>query len=156
MAAQGDIISRLTKLVDPNDLAALMGNPEALLEGLDVPDDTKATRELNAAIAALRAVIDAVAFSVTQQLFGPSSLLHEAYRRHRMADARGEDAAAALFGISLHGEHHQVADEFVEEIARAENLSAFTALLRADGLPSAVELAQPAAWLERVRSSPLA
>ena len=33
----------------------------------------------------------------------------EAYARHRRSDARGEDAAAALFGITTQGPHHEAA-----------------------------------------------
>jgi hypothetical protein len=35
-------------------------------------------------------------------------------------------------------------------------LEAFTALLRADGLPRHDELTQPLVWFERVNNSPLA
>jgi uncharacterized protein (DUF2342 family) len=156
MAAQGDVLSRLAQMVDPSDLAALMGDPEKLLDGIEVPEETEATRALNAAIAAVRAVLDAVAISVTEALVGPSALLREAYRRHRMADARGEDTAAALFGIDAHGEHQSSAEAFVGSIEAAHGLGAFTALLRADGLPTPAELDSPDRWRERVESSPLA
>jgi uncharacterized protein (DUF2342 family) len=156
MAASGDVLSRLAQMVDPNDLAALMGDPEKLLDGIEVPEETDATRALNAAIAVLRSVLDAVATSVTEALVGPSPLLREAYRRHRMADARGEDTAAALFGIDSHGAHQGAADSFVSVIEADHGLVAFTALLRADGLPGPSELGDPARWLERVESSPLA
>jgi uncharacterized protein (DUF2342 family) len=107
-------------------------------------------------MAVLRAVIDAVSFSVTEHIVGPVPQLREAYLRYRLADARGEDAAAALFGISTHGEHQALADEFVTAVVGAHTLSAFAALLRADGLPSAVELTDPTGWYERVTNSPLA
>jgi uncharacterized protein (DUF2342 family) len=156
VAAQGDVLTRLSKIVNPEDLASLMGNPEALLDGLDMPEETDATREVNAATAVLRAVFDAVAFNVTEQLLGPVGQLREAYHRHRLADARGEDAAAALFGISTHGDHQNKADEFVAQVVAAHSLSAFTSLLRADGLPTNAELREPAKWFERVSNSPLA
>ncbi len=155
-AAQGDILSRLTNLSDPSELTALMGNPEALLEGLDVPDATDATRAINAAAAVLRAVFDAAAFVVTEQLVGPVAQLREAYLRYRLADARGEDAAAALFGIDNHGDEQQWADGFVSDVIEQHSLEAFSALLRADGLPRHDELHSALAWYERVTNSPLA
>jgi uncharacterized protein (DUF2342 family) len=155
-AAQGDILSKLTTMSDPSELTALMGNPEALLDGLDVPEATDATRAINAAAAILRAVFDAAAFEITEQLFGPVPQLREAYLRYRLADARGEDAAAALFGIDTHGEEQHLADEFVAAIVKAHSLEAFAALLRADGLPTHDELDAPLAWFERVANSPLA
>ena len=155
-AAQGDVLSRLTKLTNPEDLAALMNNPEALLEGLELSDETPATRSINAAAAVLRAVFDKMAFHVTESVLGPGAPLREAYRRHQMADARGEDAAAALFGIDNHGSFQAGADEFVDQIAERHGWEAFTALLRADGLPMELELANPFEWFERVSNSPLA
>jgi uncharacterized protein (DUF2342 family) len=156
LAAQGDLMERITRIVTPENIAALVNDPDVLLDGLDAPEPTAATRAVDAAVATLRAVFDAVAFSITEQVMGPVPLLHEAYRRHLRADARGEDAAAALFGISMHGEHQNAADAFVVAVTADGGLGAFTPLLRADGLPDEDELADPARWRARVASSPLA
>jgi len=156
MAVQGDVITRLTQMVNPEDLSSLMGNPEALLDGLELPDRTPATDAINAAAAVLRAVFDAVAFSVTEQIVGPATALREAYLRYRLSDARGEDAAAALFGITSQGEHQTQADAFVYQIVEKYSLETFTALLRVDGLPSASELWDPEMWYQRVTNSLLA
>lgn len=155
-AAQGDLMERIARSVNPENLASLMGDPSALLDGIDVPEATAATRAIDAATAALRAVIDTVAFSVCEQIVGPVGALREAYRRYRLADARGEDAAAALFGITTHGEHQAAADAFAAEVAAADGLAGFSPLLRADGLPTYAELWDPASWRERVAASPLA
>lgn len=155
-AAQGDLLDRLTSMVDPEDLSALVENPAALLEGITVPEESAATRALNAATAALHAFFDAAAHQITTALLGPRPALVEAYRRHRRSDARGEDAAAALFGISTQGAHHDRAHDFVAAIADGHGLEAFSALLRVDGLPSDAELGDPAAWYGRVTTSPLA
>ena len=155
-SAQGDLIERLQSMIDPNDVAGLMSHPESLLEGLEPPEETSATRAINAATSVLSAFFDAAAHEVTTALLGPRPALVEAIRRHRRSDARGEDAAAAMFGISTQGPHHDAAARFVARIALAHTLSVFDALLRVDGLPSAVELDDPEAWLERVRNSPLA
>ena len=155
-AAQGDIMSRLSKMASPDEIASLMSNPESLLDGLEMADETPATRSMNAAAAVLRAFFDASAFHVTELILGPQPLLREAYLRYRLADARGEDAAAALFGIDNHGEFQTAADDFVQYIVATHGLAAFTALLRADGLPSHDEVTKPAEWFDRVSNSPLA
>jgi uncharacterized protein (DUF2342 family) len=155
-AMQGDILGRLTSLMESGDINEMMNNPEALLDGIEVPEETVATRAINAATSVLLAFFDAVARDVTEGLLGPRPALFEAYARHRRSDARGEDAAAALFGISTQGPHHEAAQQFVARIVSDHGLAAFSALLRVDGLPSASDLEDPAAWYERVTNSPLA
>jgi uncharacterized protein (DUF2342 family) len=155
-AAQGDLLDRLSTMVNPDDLSSLMQNPEALLEGITVPEESSATRALNAATSVLLAFFDAAAHQITSALLGPRPALVEACRRHRRSDARGEDAAAALFGISTQGPHHDLAQAFVASLAGEHTLKVFDALLRVDGLPSAEELSDPDRWYRRVTTSPLA
>jgi uncharacterized protein (DUF2342 family) len=155
-AAQGDILERLQSMIDPADAETWMNDPAALLEGIELPDETPATRALNAATSVLLAVFEAAAHQVTSAILGPRPGLVEAYRRHRRSDARGEDAAAALFGIATQGPHHDAAERFVRALADAHTLRVFDALLRVDGLPSAEELENPDAWYQRVTTSPLA
>jgi uncharacterized protein (DUF2342 family) len=155
-AIQQDLMSRLQSMMRPDDLASLLGDPSSLLEGIALPEESEATRAINAAAAALMAFFDAAAHDVTRTLLGPRPQLVEAYRRHRRSDARGEDAAAALFGIATQGPHHDAAQRFVETLTAEHSLRVFDALLRVDGLPSASELEDPAAWYERVTNSPLA
>ena len=155
-AIQGDLMGRLQSLMGEGDVNALMADPERLLEGIELPEETDATRAINAATAVLLAFFEAAAHDVTTAMLGPRPQLVEAYRRHRRSDARGEDAAAALFGIATHGPHHDLAQAFVEHLRDAHGLRALDALLRVDGLPSAAELTDPEAWLARVTNSPLA
>lgn len=154
--AQGDLLTRLQSIVNPEDLTSFINNPEALLDGIEMPEETDATRAINAAASVLLAFFDAAAHEITEAILGPRPALVEAYRRHRHSDSRGEDAAAALFGISTQGTHHEQAHEFVANLQRAHTLRVFDALLRVDGLPSAAELTNPDAWYERVTNSPLA
>ena len=154
--AQGDLLTKLQSMINPDDIAGIMENPESLLDGIEMPDETDATRAINAAASVLLAFFEAAAHAITEAILGPRPILVEAYARHRRSDARGEDAAAALFGISTQGEHHEQAAAFVSAIKNGHTLGAFDALLRVDGLPSADELLNPDAWIERVTNSPLA
>ncbi len=154
--AQGDLLTKLQSMINPEDIAGIMENPESLLDGIEMPDETDATRAINAAASVLLAFFDAAAHEITEAILGPRPILVEAYARHRRSDARGEDAAAALFGISTQGEHHEQAAKFVATIKQTHTLRSFDALLRVDGLPSADELLHPDDWYERVTNSPLA
>jgi uncharacterized protein (DUF2342 family) len=155
-AAQGDLMARLQGMINPENMASFMSNPEALLDEIELPGETDATRAINAACGVLGAFFDAAAAEITTAMMGPRPSLSEAWRRHRLSDARGEDAAAALFGISNQGPHHELARSFVADVAAAHTLSAFSALLRVDGLPSDAELSDADAWYQRVSNSPLA
>ncbi len=154
--AQGDLLTRLQSMINPEDIAGFMENPESLLDGIEMPDESDATRAINAAASVLLAFFDSAAHQITEAILGPRPALVEAYQRHRRSDARGEDAAAALFGISTQGDHHDQAAAFVAVLAQDHTLRVFDALLRVDGLPSAAELVDPNAWYERVTNSPLA
>ncbi len=153
---QGDIVSRLQDLSGSADASEILAHPERLLEGLTTPEDSTATRSLNAAVAALLAVGDSVAADVTGALTGPHDAIVEAWRRRRLSDARGEDAAAALFGASLQGEHHERAAHWARHVIDSYGDGALGALLRADALPSDDELSDPDGWWQRVSTSPLA
>jgi uncharacterized protein (DUF2342 family) len=155
-AVQGDLMERLQSMMETGNLNDMMNDPASLLDGISVPEDSNATRAINAAASVLLAFFSAAAQSITETLLGPRPALIEAYARHRRSDARGEDAAAALFGIATQGPHHDAATEFVSTMVEAHGLSVFGALLRVDGLPSSSELYDPQAWYERVTNSPLA
>jgi uncharacterized protein (DUF2342 family) len=155
-AIQGDLIDRLQSLMEAGDISEMMSNPESLLDGISVPEESDATRAINAAASVLLAFFSAAAQEVTEAMLGPRPALFEAFARHRRSDARGEDAAAALFGITTQGPHHDAATSFVAQMKEKHSLSVFDALLRVDGLPSAAELNDPDAWYERVTNSPLA
>ena len=156
-SAQGDIVNRLQGLMgNPEGMASLMGNPQGILDGVSLPESTDVSAAMNAATAALAAFFDAAALSITTALHGPQPALAEAWRRHRRSDAKGEDAAAALFSVSLQGPHVDEATHFVAALEAEHGLSVFDAFLRVDGLPSAQELSAPQQWYERVTHSPLA
>ncbi|MGP8009076.1 MAG: zinc-dependent metalloprotease [Acidimicrobiales bacterium] len=155
-AVQGDLLERLQSMFESGDINSLMNNPESLLDAISITEESDATRAINAAASVLLAFFSAAAQEITGTMLGPRPALVEAYARHRRSDARGEDAAAALFGISTQGPHHDAATAFVADLRAEYSLSVFGALLRVDGLPSAGELYNPAAWYERVTNSPLA
>jgi len=155
-AAQGDIMGRLTGLIQGGDMSELMSNPEQLFDGIELGEETPATIAIDAASVCLRATFDFIASHVTHSIVGPTPLLDEALRRHRRSDAKGEESAAALFGISIRGSRVDVAEQFVREVVATWGIEELTRLFQLDGLPSADEFAQPALWRSRVTQSPFA
>jgi uncharacterized protein (DUF2342 family) len=155
MSFQGDVMHKLRGMMG-QDATALMGDPSALVDELGTLGETAATNAINAAVAVLLCFFEAAALSVVTAMFGPQPAVAEAWRRYRLSDAQGEDGAAALFGISNHGPHHELAKKFVDSLEAAHSLRVFDAFLRVDGLPTWAELASPDAWYERITTSPLA
>ena len=96
-----------------------MTTPSRCSTASTTPEESDATRAINAAASVLLAFFDAAAHEITGRMLGPRPALVEAYRRHRRSDARGEDAAAALFGISTQGAHHDRPTTFVAPRATA-------------------------------------
>lgn len=153
---QGDLMARVTQILNPENMSDFMANPEALLEGIDVPADSPTTQSINAAAAVLGALFDAIANDVTAAIMGPRLSLLEAWQRHQVTEARGENAAAALFGISPQGPHHDAARLFIGALMGLYGASGLEPLWRVDGLPTLEELHHPMDWWARVTQSPLA
>jgi uncharacterized protein (DUF2342 family) len=153
-ATQGDIMGRLSGLMQGGDMSELMSNPEQIFDGIELGEETPATIAIDAASVCLRATFDFIAGHVTHSIVGPTPLLDEALRRHRRSDAKGEESAAALFGISIRGSRVDVAEQFVREVATTWGIEELSRLFQLDGLPSAEELLQPAVWRSRVTQSP--
>jgi uncharacterized protein (DUF2342 family) len=153
-AAQGDIMERLTGLMQGGDLSALTGNPEALIDHIGELADTPATRRLDRAVTLLRAAIDGVALHVTAEIVGPTALLAEAWRRRQRTNETSH--AAALFGVSFQRTFHDEATEFVEHVHSHFGWDQVASLTQADGLPFDEELSDVTAWHARVSASPLA
>ena len=155
-AAQGDIMQRLTDLFQGGGMDEYINNPERIMEQLGDISATPATVRLDSAICVLRASIDALATHVSSEVVGPTPSLLEALRRSQLDAATGEKSAAAMFGVSLAGEAMDDARSFADSVIASHGHDALLHLTQADGLPLQDELSSPAAWFERVRSSPFA
>ena len=153
MAAQRSLLDRLTDATDPEDLSALLGDPEHLLEGLSGMDGVGLGVEhdaLNAAVTALAASFDEVARVVAGRVVGDAGSIAEAWHRHRTGDSKGDQAAASLFGVDLSRERVEIGAAFVAGVVEREGIDAL-ARLTADGasLPTPAEIVAPGLWLAR-------
>jgi putative hydrolase len=151
LAAQRQLLEKMTSSGDPEVLASLMGDPEALLAELVTPGGQAASANLTAAATAVGAYVDHVADLVCSRLCGSAALLREAWRRHRVTDAKGEQAAGGLFGVDLGAGEVERGQAFVAGVLERSGDAGLTKLLR-DGwaLPTPAELDEPGLWLERL------
>jgi putative hydrolase len=153
MHAQQTLLGRLTDEDSPEDLTALLGDPERFLEGisgleggLDGPEHDA----LNAAVTALGGYFDEVARIVADRVVGDAGQLAEAWRRHRTGDAKGDEAAAALFGVDLSRPRVEEGAAFVAGVTERAGFDSLTRLFKdASGLPTPAEIVAPGLWLER-------
>ena len=151
LSAQRSLIEKMTSSGDPDALASLMSDPDSLLAELVTPGAQATSANLTAATTAVGAYVDHVAAQVAERLCGSSSLLIEAWRRHRATDAKGEQAAGGLFGLDLSAAEVERGHTFVEGVLAREGEAGLAKLLR-DGwaLPTPAELDEPGLWLERL------
>ena len=152
MAAQQGIAERLSGAgASPESLQNLMSDPEALLADLLTPGARATSERLNALVAALTGYVDHATTEIAQAITGSAGPLSEAWYRYRVADSRGRQAAAALFGFDVSRTQVDRGAAFVRGIlerAGEEGLSRLLADART--LPTPAEVDAPGLWLERI------
>jgi putative hydrolase len=153
MAAQRSMLQRLTDAEHPEDLTALLGDPEEFLDGLpglDALADSPAHDALNAAVTALSAYFDEVARRVGERVVGNVAQLAEAWHRHRVGESKGVENAGALFGLDLSGERVELGQSFIEGVLEREGFDALSRLTSSGAaLPTPSEIVAPGLWLAR-------
>ncbi len=149
---QHELGQRLSgELGDHEALEQLMSDPEALLADLLTPAARPGSAQLTALTTALGGYVDHVTATVAGRLTASAPALSEAWYRYRIADAKGEAAAAALFGIDVGRGQVDRGAAFVKgvlERAGEEGLARLWTSGR--NLPTSAELDAPGLWLERI------
>ena len=129
----------------------MLSDPDSLLAELVTPGSMASSASLTAATTALGAYLDHVVSVVTAKLTANHALLAEAWRRHRVTDAKGEQAAGGLFGLDLSASEFERGQAFVTGVLERQGEEGLAKLLR-DGttLPTPAEIEAPGLWLERI------
>ena len=141
LGAQSSLLEKLGSGGDPDMLASLMGDPEGL----------ESAARLTAVTTALAAYVDHVAATVAGRLTASHALLVEAWRRHRITDAKGEQAAGGLFGLDLSAAEVERGEAFVSGVIERSGEDGLARLLEGGAvLPTPAEVDAPGLWLERI------
>ena len=151
LGAQSSLLEKLTSGADPEMLATLMGDPEALMGDLATPQGLESAARLTAVTTALGAYLDHLAGTVAGRLTASHALLVEAWRRHRITDAKGEQAAGGLFGLDLSAHEVERGEAFVAGVLERAGDDGLSRLLEGGAvLPTPAEVDAPGLWLERI------
>ena len=151
LGAQSSLLEKLGSGGDPDMLASLMGDPEALMSELATPQGLESAARLTAVTTALAAYVDHVAATVAGRLTASHALLVEAWRRHRITDAKGEQAAGGLFGLDLSAAEVERGEAFVSGVIERSGEDGLARLLEGGAvLPTPAEVDAPGLWLERI------
>jgi putative hydrolase len=152
VAVQGDLAERFGENAgNPEALQSLLSDPEALLADLLTPGQRATSAQLTALATALGGYVDHMTAQVGQALTGTSGTLAEAWYRYRVADAKGEQAAGALFGLDLGRDQVDRGATFVRGIIERAGDDGLAKLWAAPrNLPTPPEVDAPGLWLERI------
>jgi len=151
LAAQAAMIEKMTSSGDPEALSAMLSDPDSMLAELVTPGAHASSNNLTAATTALAGYLDHVANVVAQRLTASHALIGEAWHRHRVTDAKGEQAAGGLFGLDLSASEVERGQLFINGVLERQGEEGLAQLL-VDGrsLPTTAELDAPGLWLERI------
>ncbi len=152
MAAQQGIAERLGSMdAGPESLQQMMSDPEALLADLLTPGNRATSDRLSAVAAALGGYIDHATTQIAEAITGSAGPLSEAWYRYRVADHRGRQAAAALFGFDVSRAQVDRGAAFVRGVLERAGEAGLSRLLTsARTLPTPAEVDAPGLWLERI------
>jgi len=149
-----DVQSSLAERFEPGNpeaLNELMADPESLLADLLTPGQRRTSDELIALTAALGGTIDHVSAEIAEALTGSAGGLTEAWYRYRSQDAKGEQAAAALFGIDLGAAQVERGTAFARGVVERAGAEGLARLWNDEhALPTPAEVDAPGLWLARI------
>jgi uncharacterized protein (DUF2342 family) len=95
--------------------------------------------------------VDHITARIAESLTGSAPTLTEAWYRYRVREAKGEQAAGALFGLDLSRQQVDRGAAFVRGVIEREGEDALARLWASvRNLPTPAEVDAPGLWLERI------
>ena len=155
-ATQQGLMERLAGslggVTDPEAIGGLFSDPDAFLSDLLLPDVRRHSDQLTALAVVIDAYADRIAEQVGASLTGSHAQLAEAWYRRRIERGKGEEAAAALFGMDVDAAQVDRGRAFLAGVVERSDESELTRLWASPAnLPTPAEVDAPGLWLERIR-----
>ena len=151
VTAQKGLAEQIGANADPDMLAQLMSDPESIFSDLLTPAQHHTSAQLTAVTTAFGGYVDHVTGGIAASLTGSAAALREAWYRYRVEEAKGEQAAAGLFGLDLGREQVDRGAAFARGVVeRAGDEGLARLWTSAKTLPTPAEVDAPGLWLERI------
>lgn len=136
---------------DPTSFRAALGDPEALVAGVQTPAQAEVVARLEALGAAVEGWVDRLVDGVAGRLVGSWPALQEAVRRRRAEATWGDRYVARLLGMGLRQPAYERGRRFVGGVVeRAGDAGLARLWASARELPTPAEVDAPGLWLARI------
>jgi putative hydrolase len=138
-------------VADPEGLQKVFGDPAQLLGALRSPAQAALLPPLEALVAVVVGVVDAIVESVSSGLLSDAGRLTEALHRRRVEAAPADRLVEQLLGLELGPATFERGEAFVQGVVERGGPGALTPLWRDErGLPTPAEVDAPGLWLARL------
>ena len=152
-ALQGRLgdLSELGGMGDLSDLTRMLGDPAALGELVDTPEQRRVNAELEALSAAILGYVEWASDAAASRLVGTRAAIREALRRRRVERSDEERAGDELLGVSLDQEAVDRGEAFVRGVIERGGERELAAMfVHEHDLPTPAEVDAPGLWIARV------
>jgi uncharacterized protein (DUF2342 family) len=136
---------------DPEGLQKVFGDPAQLLGALRSPAQAALLPPLEALVAVVVGVVDAIVESVSSGLLSDAGRLTEALHRRRVEAAPADRLVEQLLGLELGTATFERGEAFVKGVVERGGPDALAPLWRDERcLPTPAEVDAPGLWLARL------
>ncbi len=145
-----DALGRIARNPDPRRLADPL-REGGLIQLVAGPEQTRALRELQAAMSVIEGYAEHVMDAIGDRLDPGYQRLREAVESERRRRSVIDTLVARLLGLDMKMRQYRLGKRFADRVADSAGIEGLNEVWRAPGaLPSESELERPDAWLSRV------
>ncbi len=138
-------------LADPEGLQRVLGDPAQLLGALRSPAQAAMLPALEAVVAVVVGVVDAIVETVSSGVLADAGRLTEALHRRRVEAAPADRLVEQLLGLELGPATYERGAAFVQGVVERGGPAALGRLWQDErGLPTPAEVDAPGLWLARL------
>ncbi|MBV8950150.1 MAG: zinc-dependent metalloprotease [Actinobacteria bacterium] len=136
---------------DPESLASIASQPEALLGAMQSDRQRDVLRRLQTFTSVLEGYADVVLDRIGERLIPSYGQIHEAMKRHRLVRGEADRFIEGLLGLRLEREHYERGEAFCRGVIERAGPEGLNRLWESEEMvPTPAELEAPGLWLARI------